>query len=116
MLQKNEDEESLVITQQIHCQKIVFQLSTRLTSESNHVVKVLITESEKVESYRLRYDVFYLELGWVEYISNTLEMDNYDRWAIPIGAYNKYDHLEAYLRIVRSENTFMLERESFRIY
>lgn len=100
-----------MISQQIYCRNTEFQVSTQLTVESDHFVKLLTTESERIESYRLRYEVFYLELGWAKSASNTLEIDNYDRWAIPLGSYNRYHHLEAYLRIVRSEDHFMLERD-----
>jgi hypothetical protein len=62
-----------------------------LTSSSEpaaYEIKQLGTPEELIQSYRLRYEV-YAELGYLRH-SNTskLEIDEYDAWSIPFGAFD----------------------------
>jgi predicted GNAT family N-acyltransferase len=51
-------------------------------------IKQLDTLEELVQSYRLRYEV-YADLGYLRHANTSkLEIDEYDAWAIPFGAFD----------------------------
>lgn len=79
--------------------------------EGQYLVKNLTTQSEKVMSQRLRHRVFCNELGWVPENCDGLEIDHYDGNAVPIGVIDDQQNLKAFLRVIKSEHTFMLEND-----
>lgn len=79
--------------------------------EGSYLVKNITNKSEKMKAHSLRHRVFCQELGWVPGTGNSLEMDDYDKDAVSFGVFNENLSLKAFLRIVMSPNTFMLEKE-----
>jgi hypothetical protein len=66
-----------------------FGVSLKNSSEpAAYEIRQLDTLEELVQSYRLRYEV-YADLGYLRH-SNTskLDIDEYDAWAIPFGAFD----------------------------
>jgi predicted GNAT family N-acyltransferase len=64
------------------------------------VIRVLEQVDELFESLRLRHDV-YGALGYLKYVSAArLEIDEYDRYAVPFGAFDERDRLVGTLRLV----------------
>jgi len=64
-----------------------------------------------MDAYRLRYKVFSRELGWAKGTETGLDVDRYDRAAVPMGLYDSENVLTAYLRIITRPGAFMLEDE-----
>jgi acyl homoserine lactone synthase len=86
-------------------------LPALLIKEGRYSAKNLTTHSEKVKAQRLRHRVFCNELGWVSENCDGLETDHYDGNSVPIGVIDEQKNLKAFLRIIQSEHTFMLEKE-----
>jgi predicted GNAT family N-acyltransferase len=65
-----------------------FDVSPTSSSEpAAYEIKPLDTLEELVQSYRLRYEV-YADLGYLRHPNpSKLEIDEYDSWAIPFGAF-----------------------------
>ncbi|ABQ27276.1 acyl-homoserine-lactone synthase [Geotalea uraniireducens] len=85
--------------------------SSILFSESNFKVKYIKSEKDKVMSYQLRHRIFCNELKWVPRREDSQEVDSYDKDATSIGVYNEAGNLVSMVRIIVSDNTFMLEKE-----
>jgi N-acyl amino acid synthase of PEP-CTERM/exosortase system len=98
------------------------RFETRVTSdlnikESGFLIKVLTDENEKEQAYRLRYNIFCKELKWVPETETSLEIDAFDDGAVFLGVLNEQNRLMAFIRIIRPENSFMLEEIfSFLVY
>lgn len=80
-------------------------------SENGFTVKCITSESEKNASFKLRHTIFSKELKWVPMRDNCREIDGYDREATYIGVFDKLQNLAAMVRVIRSNSTFMLEKE-----
>lgn len=76
-----------------------------------YTVRVIAGESSLMEAYRLRYAVFSSELGWSKGTKEGLDIDRYDRAAVPMGLYDSDNVLTAYLRIITRPGSFMIEDE-----
>ena len=79
--------------------------------EGNLIVKNLFMEREIVQAYHLRHKIFAQKLKWVSETENMLEIDVYDNYAIHFGVLDLYGKVWAYMRLITTENTFMLEKE-----
>lgn len=67
----------------MHCSQALHSSRSRL-----YEIKQLDTLEELVQSYRLRYEV-YADLGYLRHANTSkLEIDEYDAWAIPFGAFD----------------------------
>ena len=77
--------------------------------EQGFVMKNLISEDEKTQAYRLRYNIFCKELKWVSETETSLEIDTFDDEAVFLGVLNEHGRLMAFIRIIRPEKHFMLE-------
>jgi len=82
-----------------------------ICTEGDYVVKLISMNDEFVSAYKLRHKVFCEELGWIPSLENGLEVDGYDEKAMSFGVYNSNNTLMAYIRLLRSENTYMIERD-----
>jgi Acetyltransferase (GNAT) domain len=61
---------------------------TSSSEPAAYEIKQLDTLEELVQSYRLRYEV-YADLGYLRHANpSKLEIDEYDAWAIPFGAFD----------------------------
>ena len=79
--------------------------------EKGFTLKTTFNVKEKFASYRLRHKVFCEELKWVDTSPNGLEIDTYDKYAVPIGIFDQRNNLIAFIRLLHSDTTFMLEKE-----
>ncbi len=80
--------------------------------ESSLTVKTLETSNERIKAYKLRYESFVEELGWIEPFTNRLEMDQYDdERMIPLGVMDPKGNVIAHLRITLPNFPFMMEHE-----
>lgn len=82
-----------------------------LFCEGDWLVKTLQTDAERVDAYRLRHDVFAVELKWVLPTSNRMESDYYDAFAVHFGIFNFSGQIDGYVRLIASPRPFMVERE-----
>ncbi len=73
-------------------------------------IKTLVKKYEKEEAYRLRYQVFVEELGWLPRNRDKKEVDGYDNGCILVGIFIE-DKLLACLRILLPFQKFMIEKE-----
>ena len=80
--------------------------------EGKYLFKILTTEDEIQEAYRLRYDVFQKELGWIEENSTMLDIDAFDNGnTILMGVFDIENFsLLAQLRVSLPETPFMMEQ------
>jgi acyl homoserine lactone synthase len=85
-------------------------VKTLCLQDGDYSVKILITEEEHMQSYRLRHLVFAETLHWVDESPGKVEIDEYDKFAIPIGVFRENKML-AYIRLVLSEDYYMLEKD-----
>src|SRR5208283_1139778 len=67
-------------------------------------------EEDLAKAYKLRHQIFAEQLSWVPRTKNKLEIDKYDCYSIHFGVFDKGE-LVAYLRLIMSENQFMIENE-----
>lgn len=79
--------------------------------EGNYLVKNIVTKVDSLKAHALRYKVFCNELGWLPQNPHRLEIDSYDKGAIFFGVFDLHGNIKAFLRIVTSDNPFMLEHE-----
>lgn len=79
--------------------------------EGEYAVKLLDTYEDLISAYTLRHDVFCDELGWVSALESRLEIDAYDETAISFGVFNGQNALIAYIRLITSHNTYMIEKD-----
>ncbi len=79
--------------------------------EGGLTVKNLVSQTEKMQAFRLRHQIFCGELGWVLRAENGLETDEYDARAVPFGVYGAGEELLSYLRLIMPDSRFMLEKE-----
>jgi len=80
-------------------------------SEGKMVLRTFTKKREMEKAFRLRHRIFSEELGWVPPTGNAQERDDYDNGAIFFGVFDGNNRLKAFLRLIRAENTFMLEGE-----
>jgi len=78
--------------------------------EGNLHVKTIASKTDILKIQDLRYRVFVQELGWVQQNSRMLETDDYDEKAIHFGVFDSRNNIKASLRIITSENCFMLDK------
>lgn len=82
----------------------------RVIPEQKLSMKVLTAKRDMDMAYRLRYQVFNEELGWVAESRTRMEIDEYDENCILLGIF--YDErLIGCLRIISSNQRFMIEKE-----
>ena len=81
-----------------------------ILSESSVNARNIVEIDEVEQSYRLRHEVFAKELGWVPLREDGLEVDAYDDHAEHFGVFSDFQLL-SYLRVVRSGQMYMLEKE-----
>jgi len=81
--------------------------------ESGYTIKTLETQEEFIKSFRLRHLVFAETLRWVSESPGNLEIDEYDRFAIPLAVFRGTEML-SYIRVVLSRDYYMLEKD-FRV-
>jgi acyl homoserine lactone synthase len=86
-------------------------LTSVFIQDENYTAKNIINKREMLDAYRLRHKIFCQELGWVSDKSSSFEIDSYDLHAVPIGVFDAQGDLKAFLRIITSRNTFMMEKE-----
>jgi len=96
---------------QAYRHELWFDPGTILIEEGEDVVKSLLDFQEMTAAYQLRHQVFCRELGWVPAQEGGLEIDEYDRFAIPFGILDRQGGVKGYLRAVRGDQGFMIERE-----
>jgi N-acyl-L-homoserine lactone synthetase len=82
-----------------------------IAHESLCVVKLIKMYDELVSAYKLRHEVFCEELGWVPPLESGLEVDQYDDKAVSFGVFNRHNTLMAYIRLISSKNTYMIEKD-----
>ena len=85
--------------------------ASELIREGGLVVKRLDQTHEKSLAYQLRYRIFCQELGWVPPRESQLEIDEYDDHAVPFGVFDQKGRLLAYMRLIKPEVPYMLEKE-----
>jgi acyl homoserine lactone synthase len=73
-------------------------------------VRTITSQADTAKAQKLRHAVFAEELGWVQGNEEGLEIDDYDQGAFHFGVFDRNENLKAYLRIVTSENSYMLEK------
>lgn len=79
--------------------------------EDGLIVKTLSAPEETEAAFRLRYEVFAMELGWVEGSADGREVDAYDAFSDFIGVFDPCGTIIGHLRITPSPHPFMLEKE-----
>ena len=79
--------------------------------EENFLVKTLSTHEEMEAAFRLRHDVFSMELKWVPPSSDGMEKDPYDSFSRYLGVFDTSGLLVGHIRIITSEHPFMVEKE-----
>ena len=79
--------------------------------EGDFVVKNLDSERELEQAYRLRYEVFCRELGWVSAKDDGREIDAYDNHSIFLGVFTAEEELIGFVRLIYSDMPMMIERE-----
>lgn len=85
--------------------------------EDNLLIKTLSAPEEMDAAFRLRHEVFVDELKWVPPSPDKREIDNYDKFAIPIGLFDLSAQtgealpLIGYVRLIQSNYPFMVEKE-----
>jgi acyl homoserine lactone synthase len=85
--------------------------SSEIIRDGGLVVKTLEEAYEKILAYQLRYRVFHQELGWVPRRESQLETDEYDNHATSFGVFDNERRLLAYMRLIKPEVPYMLEKE-----
>ncbi len=85
--------------------------------EDNLLIKTLSAPEEMDAAFRLRHEVFVDELQWVPPSPDKREIDDYDKFAIPLGLFDlsaqtgKDLPLIGYVRLIQSNYPFMVEKE-----
>lgn len=82
-----------------------------ILSEGGYTFRVISGDARMTEAYALRRRVFQEELGWAVLTEGGLELDGYDRVAVPFGVYGGDGELAAYIRLVPPGRRFMVESE-----
>lgn len=85
--------------------------SSIFLKEGEFIVKTIVSTIEKLHAYQLRHRVFAQELAWVVETESKVEMDDYDYSAIFFGVFDKQEKLLAFLRLIPSGTSFMLEND-----
>jgi acyl homoserine lactone synthase len=96
-------------------------LNTNTTSEvvnislhmkaGDYVMKTIRSQDELLLAFSLRHRVFAESLRWVPVSENRLEIDVYDMFAIHFGVFDQHKNLLAYVRLLSSDQIFMIEKE-----
>lgn len=81
------------------------------SDERGYIVEEIISYEEKLQAFQLRHRIFCKELGWVKESDDKIEKDQYDEKATFVGVFDKNRSLKGFIRIIKSENYFMLENE-----
>ncbi len=68
-------------------------------------------KDDRVKAYRLRHRIFAETLKWVPCTETELEIDEYDPYAVHFGVFNESGRMLAYLRLLKADRVYMLERE-----
>ena len=76
----------------------------------NLVVRQISCKEERNKSYRLRYDVFYRDLNWINESNDYKDNDCYDKYATSLGLFDR-DKIVGSVRIVLACNPMMIENE-----
>lgn len=79
--------------------------------EGDWLVKTLQTDAERADAYRLRHDVFAVELKWVSPLPSCMESDCYDAFAVHFGIFNAAGQVDGYVRLITSPRPFMVDHE-----
>ncbi len=79
--------------------------------EGDFVVKNLDSERELEQAYRLRYDIFCLELKWVSARDDGREIDAYDNHSMSLGVFTGEEELIGFVRLIYSYMPMMIEKE-----
>jgi acyl homoserine lactone synthase len=79
--------------------------------EEGYRIKMLTSNEELAKSFRLRHEIFAEELRWVEHKSDGMEIDTYDNQTVPFGVFDPYENLCSYMRLILTDQTFMMERD-----
>lgn len=85
--------------------------------EDNLLIKTLSAPEEMDAAFRLRHEVFVDELKWVPSSPDKREIDDYDKFAIPLGLFDlsaqtgEDMQLIGYVRLIQSNHPFMVEKE-----
>lgn len=83
--------------------------------EGDFVVKNLDSEMELEQAYRLRYDIFCRELGWVSARDDGREIDAYDNHSISLGVFTEEEGLIGFVRLIYSYMPMMIEKEFLQL-
>jgi acyl homoserine lactone synthase len=79
--------------------------------EDNMTVKILTSQAELNQAFRLRHEIFAEELKWVPEDEFGLEIDRYDVNGVHFGVMDMDGNLLAYMRILPTSGPYMLENE-----
>ena len=92
-------------------QAVTTGMKKLLYYEGELLVKMLESEEELRQAYRLRHRVFAERLKWVQETENRLETDVYDSWSTMVGLFSELGHLIGVVRMTHAPVPFMLESE-----
>lgn len=79
--------------------------------ENEWLVRSLTTSDDFYQAYRLRYQVFAGQLKWIPTNQDSFDCDEYDGTAHSVGLFDSSGKLCGAFRMIKSPDTFMLERE-----
>jgi acyl homoserine lactone synthase len=79
--------------------------------EQDFTVKNISKREERLKALRLRHKIFCQELGWVPKTVDLMETDEYDKHAVFFGVFDRSGTLLAFIRLIKPENNFMMEKE-----
>lgn len=82
-----------------------------LVREDGYVLRNLHLDADKKQAYRLRHLIFSEQLKWVPRAEDGLEIDAYDEVAVHFGVFDQGGKLQAYVRLLTADRTFMIEKE-----
>jgi N-acyl-L-homoserine lactone synthetase len=110
MLIETAGRENMLLSRTAEFRKLSSSVSISIR-EGELVLRTLSRKSDMEKAFRLRHRIFSEELRWVAPSSDAQERDDYDNGAVFFGVFDRHNRLMAFLRLIRSENTFMLEGE-----
>ncbi len=82
-----------------------------LFREAGYTIRIVETDEEHDQAFRLRHAVYCEQLGWVPVCPDGRERDRYDPGSTTLGVFADHGQLLGLVRLIPPERPFMLEND-----